>query len=43
MVLDLDIEKISKDWSKEILENKDFIKEIEKIIREKLKALLKES
>ena len=43
MVFDLDIEKISNEIAKKILQNKEFIKEIDEIIKEKLEALLKES
>lgn len=42
MVLDLDIEKVSNEIAKEILQNKEFLKEINEIIKEKLEALLKE-
>ena len=42
MSYDLDIEKISSEITKEILQNQKFEKEINDIIREKLKGLLKE-
>jgi len=41
MSYDLDIEKISSEITKEILQNQKFEKEINDIIREKLKGLLK--
>jgi len=37
---DLDFEKISNEIAKKILQNKEFIEELEEIIKEKIGALL---